>query len=88
MKKGLIHNRIRELRFNAGELTQQQLADALDVTRQTIIALEKGKYYPSLQLAFQIAATFKLPLEEVFQSELAQETKKSLQTKSSEKRSR
>ncbi len=67
MKKGVIHNRIRELRFNAGELTQQQLADALGVTRQTIIALEKGKYYPSLQLAFQIATTFKLPLEQVFQ---------------------
>jgi putative transcriptional regulator len=67
MKKGVIHNRIRELRFNAAELTQQQLADALGVTRQTIIALEKGRYYPSLQLAFQIAATFKLPLEQVFQ---------------------
>ena len=62
----LIHNRLRALRFEAGEMTQESLADAVGITRQTIIALEKGKYYPSLELAFRLAAVFKRPLEEVF----------------------
>ncbi len=53
MDKVAIHNRIRELRFKAGEMTQQTLADSVGVTRQTVIALEKGKYYPSLELAFR-----------------------------------
>lgn len=66
-RKVVIRNRIRELRFKAREMTQQELADAVNVTRQTVIALEKEKYYPSLELAFRIAAVFKLPLEEVFQ---------------------
>lgn len=66
-KKPIIQNRIRELRFKSSEMTQQALADSVGVTRQTVIALEKGKYYPSLELAFRIARTFKLPLEEVFQ---------------------
>lgn len=65
----MIHNRIRELRFKASEMTQQDLADRVGITRQTIIALEKGKYYPSLELAFRIAKTFEMPLEEVFQYE-------------------
>jgi putative transcriptional regulator len=63
----VIHNRIRELRFKAGEMTQQDLAESVGITRQTVIALEKGKYYPSLELAFRIANVFKVPLEEVFQ---------------------
>lgn len=67
MGKIVIGNRIRELRFKTGEMTQQQLADAVEVTRQTVIALEKEKYYPSLELAFRIADVFQLPLEEVFQ---------------------
>lgn len=67
MDKAVIHNRIRELRFRAGEMTQQDLADSVGITRQTIIALEKGKYYPSLELAFRIAKTFEVPLEDVFQ---------------------
>ncbi len=62
----VIHNRIRELRFKQGEMTQQALADRVGITRQTVIALEKGKYYPSLELAFGIAKVFDLPLEEVF----------------------
>ena len=66
MSKIVIGNRIRELRFKSREMTQQQLADAVGITRQTVIALEKGKYYPSLELAFRIAREFKLPLEEVF----------------------
>lgn len=65
----VIRNRIRQLRFEAGEMTQQDLADSVSVTRQTVIALEKGKYYPSLELAFRIANQFKRPLEEVFQYE-------------------
>lgn len=67
MRKVSISNRIRELRFGAGEMTQQTLADRIGITRQTIIALEQGRYYPSLELAFLIAETFGVGLEEVFQ---------------------
>lgn len=67
MPKIQISNRIRELRFTAGELTQQTLADRVGITRQTVVALEQGKYYPSLELAFRIAETFGVGLEEVFQ---------------------
>lgn len=69
MGKAVIHNHIRELRFRAGEMTQQDLADRVGIARQTIIALEQGKYYPSLELAFRIARIFEKPLEEVFQFE-------------------
>jgi putative transcriptional regulator len=69
VRKLSIANRIRELRFNAGEMTQQALADSVGITRQTVIALERGKYYPSLELAFLIARTFGVPLEEVFQQQ-------------------
>lgn len=61
-----IGNNIRKLRFNQNEMTQQELADKAGVTRQTIVAIEKGKYSPSLELAFRIALIFKVPLEEVF----------------------
>ncbi|MDX1637096.1 MAG: helix-turn-helix transcriptional regulator [Balneolaceae bacterium] len=60
-------NRIRVLRFNNGEMTQQELADRVGVTRQTINAIEAAKYSPSLELAFRIANEFEVPLEEVFQ---------------------
>ncbi|NQX46601.1 helix-turn-helix transcriptional regulator [Paenibacillus tritici] len=66
MGKVLVGNYIRKLRFDLNEMTQQQLADKVGVTRQTIVALEKGNYSPSLELAFRIARTFNLPLEEVF----------------------
>ncbi|WKA55854.1 helix-turn-helix transcriptional regulator [Planococcus shixiaomingii] len=66
MGKNLVGNHIRTLRFNQGEMTQQQLADKAGVTRQTIVALEKGNYSPSLELAFRIAQVFDLPLEAVF----------------------
>ncbi|MDN4067794.1 helix-turn-helix transcriptional regulator [Paenibacillus sp. FSL R5-0407] len=66
MGKVLVGNHIRKLRFNHNEMTQQQLADKAGVTRQTIVALEKGNYSPSLELAFRIAHAFELPLEEVF----------------------
>ncbi len=59
-------NRIRELRFQHGEMTQQELANRVDVTRQTIIAIEAGKYSPSLSLAFQIARAFGEQIETVF----------------------
>ena len=62
-----IRNQIRVLRFEADEMTQQALADRVGITRQTVIALEKGKYYPSLELAFKIARTFERPLEQVFE---------------------
>jgi putative transcriptional regulator len=66
MGKKLVGNHIRKLRFNHNEMTQQQLADKVNVTRQTIVALEKGNYSPSLELAFRIAHAFGMPLEEVF----------------------
>jgi putative transcriptional regulator len=61
-----ISNSIRKLRFAANEMTQQELAERAGVTRQTIIAIEGGKYAPSLELAFHIAQVFARPLEEVF----------------------
>lgn len=62
-----ITNRIRRLRFDHDEMTQQQLADTVGVTRQTIIAIEAGKYAPSLPLAFRIARAFHTTVEDVFQ---------------------
>ena len=62
-----ISNQIRRLRFDNDEMTQQELANQAGVTRQTIIALEAGKYSPSLALAFRIAIVFKLKVDEVFQ---------------------
>ena len=62
-----VTNSIRALRFAHDEMTQAALADAVGVTRQTIIAIEKGKYSPSLDMAFQIAHVFEVPLDEVFQ---------------------
>jgi putative transcriptional regulator len=66
MGKFLISNNVRKLRFNHDEMTQQQLADKVGVTRQTIVTIEKGNYSPSLELAFRIALVFNSPLEEVF----------------------
>ena len=66
MVKRMIQNNIRRLRFDAGEMTQQQLADEAHVSRQTIVAIEKGNYSPSLELAFRLAHIFKKNLEEVF----------------------
>jgi putative transcriptional regulator len=63
----VIRNHIRKLRFEHSEMTQQLLADRAEVTRQTIIAIESGKYYPSLELAFRIARVFSLPIESVFE---------------------
>jgi len=61
-----VTNRIRALRFAAGEMTQADLADRVGVTRQTIIAIEQGKYSPSLEVAFRIAHALRVPLDEVF----------------------
>jgi putative transcriptional regulator len=66
MAKSIIQNNIRRLRFDAGEMTQQELADRAHVSRQTIVAIEKGNYSPSLELAFRLAHIFNTPLEEVF----------------------
>ena len=68
-KRENLTNRIRRLRFDNGEMTQQQLAERVGVTRQTIIALEAGKYFPSVLLAFQLAAAFGVRIAEVFQYE-------------------
>ena len=62
-----IDNTIRKLRFEHGEMTQQALADACSITRQTVIALEGGKYAPSLELAFRIARAFGVGVEDVFE---------------------
>jgi putative transcriptional regulator len=66
MSKCYINNNIRKLRFHADEMTQQELADKTGVTRQTIVAIENGKYSPTLELAFRIARVFKSPLDDVF----------------------
>jgi putative transcriptional regulator len=62
-----LKNQVRRLRFEHGEMTQQELALRVGVTRQTIIAIEAGKYAPSLPLAFRLARTFGLRIEDVFQ---------------------
>ena len=64
---GRITNEIRALRFHHGEMTQQELADRIGVTRQTVNAMEGNKYSPSLEVAFRIARVFDVPLERVFQ---------------------
>lgn len=64
---GSIRNEIRTLRFQRGEMTQQELADRIGVTRQTVNAIEANKYSPSLEVAFRIARVFELPLDQVFQ---------------------
>jgi putative transcriptional regulator len=61
-----LHNDIRRLRFEHKEMTQQELADRLGVTRQTVNAIELGKYSPSLEIAFKIAEVFGVPLDQVF----------------------
>ena len=66
MDKSRVQNNIRKLRFYNNEMTQEQLAEKVGVTRQTIIAIESAKYSPSLDLAFRIALVFGVPLEDVF----------------------
>jgi putative transcriptional regulator len=63
---GAIRNEIRRLRFEHGEMTQQELAERINLTRQTVNAIELGKYSPSLEAAFRISAVFGKPLESVF----------------------
>ncbi|MGH2572346.1 MAG: helix-turn-helix transcriptional regulator [Actinomycetota bacterium] len=65
-------NGIRSLRFARGGMTQADLADRIGVTRPTIIAIEQGRYSPSLEVAFQIARVFNVPLEDVFQYPMSQ----------------
>jgi putative transcriptional regulator len=67
MPKAEIRNRIRRLRFEHDEMTQQELANRAGCTRQTIVALEQGRYVPSLALAFRLARTFGRTVEEVFE---------------------
>ena len=67
MKPTHVTNRIRSLRFAHGEMTQAELAERIGVTRQTIIAIEQGRYSPSLEMAFRIARVFGVPLDDVFQ---------------------
>ncbi|GJM44406.1 MAG: transcriptional regulator [Gemmatimonadota bacterium] len=64
---GRIENEIRVLRFGHGEMTQQELADRIGVTRQTVNAIEGNRYSPSLEIAFRISRVFNVPLEQVFQ---------------------
>jgi putative transcriptional regulator len=72
MGKGHIRNNIRRLRFDRSEMTQQELAEKVGVTRQTVIAIEGDKYSPSLEVAFRMARVFGVPLEEVFRYEDAE----------------
>ncbi len=66
VKSTRVTNRIRRLRFENDEMTQAELAERIGVTRQTVIAIEQGRYSPSLEMAFQIAEVFGVPLEAVF----------------------
>lgn len=66
VKPTRVTNSIRALRFAAGEMTQAELADRVHVTRQTVIAIERGRYSPSLEIAFRIAGVFGVPLDDVF----------------------
>jgi putative transcriptional regulator len=66
VKPTRVTNSIRVLRFAAGEMTQSELADRVGATRQTIIAIEQGRYSPSLEMAFRIAKVFGVPLDQVF----------------------
>jgi putative transcriptional regulator len=75
MDKLQIRNNIRKLRFHHNEMTQEQLAEKVGVTRQTIIAIESAKYSPSLELAFRIALAFGVPLGEVFSYDLEDDSK-------------
>jgi putative transcriptional regulator len=67
VKPTRVTNSIRSIRFAHGEMTQADLADRIGVTRQTIIAIEQGRYSPSLEMAFQITRVFNVPLDDVFQ---------------------
>jgi putative transcriptional regulator len=71
MAKGRIVNQVRTLRFLAGEMTQAELGEKIGLTRQTVAAIEQGKYSPTLEAAFRIALVFGKPLDEVFQWEAA-----------------
>ncbi|QQO09165.1 helix-turn-helix transcriptional regulator [Breznakiella homolactica] len=75
-RKLTITNSIRSLRFFAGEMTQLELAEKAGASRQTIVALEAGKYTPSLELAFRIADVFGVPIGEVFQCTAEEENQK------------
>ena len=75
LKPTRVTNNVRALRFAHDEMTQAELADQIGVTRQTIIAIEQGRYSPSLEMAFQIARAFGLPLDEVFSYEEPAETR-------------
>jgi putative transcriptional regulator len=76
MGKCHINNNIRKFRFYNNEMTQQELADKVGVTRQTIVAIESGKYSPTLELAFRMARVFNVPLDEVFSYEPESSPKK------------
>ena len=66
MPKAQINNEVRRLRFEHGEMTQQQLAEHIGCTRQTVIMLEQGRYVPSLALALKIARAFERPVDDIF----------------------
>lgn len=84
MAKCNINNNIRKLRFLTGEMTQQELSERVGVTRQTLIAIENGKYSPTLELAFRISAVFEVPLNDVFSYEPDAKTLEKLNPKKPE----
>jgi putative transcriptional regulator len=67
VRKKRVTNSVRTHRFNAGQMTQAELAAECGVTRQTIIAIEQGRFTPSLETAFEIAGAFNVPLDEIFE---------------------
>ncbi|MCY7412239.1 MAG: helix-turn-helix transcriptional regulator [Salinibacterium sp.] len=74
VKPTKVTNSIRALRFARTEMTQAELAERIGLTRQTVIAIEQGRYSPSLEVAFQIARVFEVPLDDVFQYPTAEES--------------
>lgn len=66
MNKLVIGNNVRALRFNSNEMTQKELAEKVGVTRQTIVAIEKGQYSPTLTLCFKLSLVFNLKIDELF----------------------
>lgn len=85
MRPTRVTNAIRALRFAHGEMTQAELARRIGVTRQTVIAIEQGRYSPTLEMAFQIARVFGVPLDAVFQYPATDETEETGETEGDSK---
>ena len=82
MEKFIINNNVRMMRFHNGEMTQKDLADAVGVSRQTIVAIEKGKYSPTLELCLKLSLVFDIPIDKIFYIESIDGVKKEKENES------